>query len=113
MNSRRLASVVCLASLALLLSFLAVPTASAEKPGHAPCGPINAEGPWLEIPGGGYTGGDGGDADEFLLDSPSDRAPQIVSDERRNPAGEPASVQSLLRIRVWWRSFLFWAGIIR
>ena len=111
MNPRRVASVICLASLAMLLSLLVLSPASASRPDHAPYGPINGEGPWLENPGGGTGGGDGGDADELLLDEPLDSRPQIGANDGRNLSGEQFS-SHLLRLKIWWLSFLCWSGIL-
>jgi hypothetical protein len=111
MNPRRSASVICLATLALLLSLLTVPALGAGQPDHAPYGPVNGEGPWIDNPGGGF--GDGGDPDEYLLVDHPDHTPQIISDNGRNLTGEQATAWDFLRFRVWWLSLLFSTGIFR
>ena len=110
MKPRKPVLAICLASLALLFSLLAVPTASAERPNSAPYGPIDREGPWLGNPGGGA--GDGGDPDEYLLVDHPGHAPQTISDSGRNLTGEQAISWDFLRFRIWWMSFLFNVGMI-
>ena len=113
MSARRSASVICLAGLALLLCLVAIPAAGVDKPEHAPYGPVDGDGTWLEDPGGGVGGDGGGDPDELVLAEPPDHARRIISEDGTNLSGQVVTISDFLRLRIWWLSFLIWSGAIR
>ena len=113
MDPRRFVWMICLASLAFLLSLSVVPTANANGPLHAPFGPMNGEEGMASIENpGGAVGGDGGDADEYFLDEPAARTPAVIADDGRVLTSEQARRWDFLRLRIWWVISVLWSGTI-
>ena len=114
MEPRRFVWMICLASLAFLLTLSVVPTASADSPSYTPCGPIDGGGEGgasLENPGGAV-GGDGGDADEYFLSEPLDRPPAVIADRERILTAEQTCRWDFLRLKVWWILSVLLSGTI-